>query len=81
MTPRRTASALFVLLAATAAHATTYNHVTLIDGTGAAARRDMAIVVEGERITAITRAGNSGIDMHGAFALHPRQGPHVERPV
>ncbi|MBV9991269.1 MAG: amidohydrolase family protein [Alphaproteobacteria bacterium] len=65
--PRRTVSlALVALLAATAAQATTYNHVTLIDGTGAAARQDMAIVVDGERITAITPAVKSGTAKAGS---------------
>ena len=68
------AAALLALV--TAAHAAepakTYNHVRLIDGTGAPARNDMAIVVQGERIVAITPAvkpGKNVIDMHGATAM------------
>ena len=30
-----------------------YRHATLIDGTGAAARRDMAVITRGERIEAV----------------------------
>jgi imidazolonepropionase-like amidohydrolase len=83
--PRRTLSLLAVLLAAGTAQATTYNHVSVIDGMGAASRRDMAIVVDGERIVKITRAvkpgevkaGENIVDMHGAFALPGLIDTHV----
>jgi imidazolonepropionase-like amidohydrolase len=41
---------------AVGAPAKIYTHVTLIDGTGAPARHDMAVTVQGERITAIAPA-------------------------
>ncbi|HWA92292.1 MAG TPA: amidohydrolase family protein [Rhizomicrobium sp.] len=80
--PKRASSALALaaLLAAGAAQATTYNHVTLIDGTGAAPKPDMAIVVEGERIAAIVPAvapGKDVVEMHGAFALPGMINTHV----
>lgn len=82
MTPRRTLKLALAaaLLAAGTARATTYNHVTLIDGTGAAPRPDMAIVVKGERIQAITgavAAAKDVVDMHGAFALPGLINTHV----
>jgi imidazolonepropionase-like amidohydrolase len=55
-----------------------YRHATLIDGTGAAARPDMAVVTRGERIeavvpdSAITSAQTEGarsIDLAGRFLL------------
>jgi len=80
------ALATFAALAAlvTAAHAAepakAYNHVRLIDGTGAPSRDDMAIVVKGERIVAITRAiapGKNIVDMHGAIAMPGMINTHV----
>ena len=58
----------------------TYNHVRLIDGTGAPARNDMAIMVRGERIVAIVPAVKPGkgiIDMHGAVAMPGMINTHV----
>lgn len=75
--------ALFGLVTAAQASdqtATTYNHVRLIDGTGAAARNDMAIVVKGERIVAITaavKAGKNAVDMHGETAIPGLINTHV----
>lgn len=55
-----------------------YRHVTLIDGTGAAPRRDMAVVTRGERIEAVvadaalTSAQTDGarsVDLTGRFLL------------
>ena len=60
------------------ATATVYTHVTLIDGTGAPAARDMAIVVEGELIKSVLPAseltvhpvaGAALADLTGKFAL------------
>jgi imidazolonepropionase-like amidohydrolase len=58
--------------------ATIYTHLTLIDGTGAPAASDMAIVVEGELIKAVLPAadlarhpvpGATVVDLTGKFAL------------
>jgi imidazolonepropionase-like amidohydrolase len=57
-----------------------YNHVRLIDGTGAPARNDTAITVRGERIVAIAPAVKSGkgvVDMHGAVAIPGMINTHV----
>lgn len=50
------ASALACLLIHTSAHAASYaiEHVTVIDGTGRAAQKDMTVSIEGDRITAVT---------------------------
>ncbi len=79
---RTLAAALLALV--TAAHAAepakTYNHVRLIDGTGAPARNDMAIMVQGERIATIAHAvapGKNIIDMHGAIAMPGMINTHV----
>lgn len=87
MTPKsRAASALLAAtLAAFSARgddapAKVYAHVTLIDGTGAAPRSDMAIEVEGERIAAImpaSQAPKTAIDMHGAYAIPGLINTHV----
>jgi|GEM_PF-390414 len=44
----------FVALASAAQATTTIQHVTVIDGTGAAPKADMTVVVEGERIALVT---------------------------
>lgn len=55
-----------------------YRHATLIDGTGAPARRDMAVVTRGERIVAVVpdsaltpalTEGARSIDLTGRFLL------------
>jgi len=82
--------ALAALLAATAAQAAVngappavvYDHVTLIDGTGAPALADMAVEVQGERVAAILPAAavkpaRNVRDMHGAFALPGLINTHV----
>jgi imidazolonepropionase-like amidohydrolase len=57
---------------------TVYRHATLIDGTGAAAKRDMAVVTLGERITAVLAdaslkaaqlRGAKQVDLSGKFLL------------
>ena len=57
---------------------TVYRHATLIDGTGGAARRDMAVVVKGERIAAVSSdadlkpadlAGARSVDLSGKYLL------------
>ncbi|WP_404478195.1 amidohydrolase family protein [Novosphingobium sp. BL-52-GroH] len=40
-------------------------HVTLIDGTGAPARPDMTVAVDGDRITAVIPSGIAGTDLAG----------------
>jgi imidazolonepropionase-like amidohydrolase len=87
--PKRTASALAIVAALliAPAHAAsgapaekTYNHVRLIDGTGSAARNDMAIAVKGERIVALTPAvkpGRNVVDMRGAIAMPGMINTHV----
>lgn len=58
----------------------TYNHVRLIDGTSAPVRDNMAIVVKGERIAAITPAvkpGKDVVDMRGAIAMPGMINTHV----
>jgi len=57
-----------------------YNHVRLIDGTGAPARNDVAITVRGERIVAISPAvkpGKGVVDMQGAVAIPGMINTHV----
>ena len=63
-----------------AEQAKTYNHVRVIDGTGAPAKNDMAIVVQGERIAAITPAvtpGKNVVDMRGETAIPGLINTHV----
>src|SRR6185437_4521830 len=74
------ALAALVTAARAAEPAKAYNHVRLIDGTGAPSRDDMAIVVKGERIVAITRAiapGKNIVNMHGAIAMPGMINTHV----
>lgn len=85
--PKRTPSAsiLAALLAVAmpfSGMSKTYTHVTLIDGTGAPAARDMAIVVKGERIVAIAPAAaiksrGDLVDMRGATAMPGMINTHV----
>jgi len=55
--------ALFVATAPQMAQAATtaFEHVTLIDGTGAAPQSDVTVVVDGERITKISPAGQTSL--------------------
>ena len=58
----------------------TYNHVRLVDGTGAPVENDMAIAVKGERIVAITAAvkpSKDVVDMHGETAIPGLINTHV----
>jgi imidazolonepropionase-like amidohydrolase len=80
--PRASAAAAFALSAllaasAEAGDARTYTHVTLIDGTGALPRRDMAITVEGERIAAIVPASGVAACSSGKSSRHA--GARAER--
>jgi imidazolonepropionase-like amidohydrolase len=61
-----------------------YTHANLIDGTGAALQPDMAIVTQGERITAVIPAAQTGaykdaaiVDMQGQYALPGLIDSHV----
>lgn len=85
MTPRLAAIASMLLLAGAAPYAppsagtrTVYRHATLIDGTGRPLQQNMAVVTEGERITAIepdsavTAAqlrGATQVDLTGEYLL------------
>jgi len=82
---RALAAAGLALAAAGSAHAetkpepvTVYRHAILIDGTGGSARRDMAVVVKGERIAAVSPdanlkaadlAGARSVDLSGKYLL------------
>ncbi|MCE3260949.1 MAG: hypothetical protein K0R43_28 [Pseudoduganella sp.] len=55
-----------------------YRGVTLIDGTGAAARPGMAIVVEGERIKAVLPAAQlAAVPAGGSVQVHDMQGMYA----
>lgn len=87
---RIVATALAVGLASTpawaipakAADTVVYDHVTVIDGTGAPGRPDMAIVIRGARIAAVVPAAEAPKDatvvvLPGAFALPGLINTHV----
>ncbi len=88
---RAAAAGAIVLMAQSAlgqpappAKAVVYSGVNLIDGTGAPLAPDMAIVVQGERITAVIPASQAAsykgatiIDMHGQYALPGLIDSHV----
>jgi imidazolonepropionase-like amidohydrolase len=67
------------------AEITVYQGATMIDGTGAAARRNVTIVVEGDRIKAVSDAGAAGtvpsgakrVDAKGLFVLPGLIDSHV----
>jgi len=85
MTPRLAAIASMLLLVSAAPYAppsagtrTVYRHATLIDGTGRPLQQNMAVVTEGERITAVepdsavTAAqlrGATQVDLTGKYLL------------
>ena len=85
------ALALAVLLASLAqvsaepAKLTVYRGAQLIDGTGASAKPDMDIVVEGERIRAVVpdaaadnyARGAKVVDVHGLYAIPGLVDSHV----
>src|ERR1043165_5803539 len=86
MTPRKTLLAA-MLCAASLGHAAdkpvVYRGATLIDGTSAAPRQDMAIIVEGERIKAIVPAAQADTsnatvhDMRGMYVVPGLIDSHV----
>jgi imidazolonepropionase-like amidohydrolase len=67
---------LAVVWAGACQGAVVYRHATLVDGTGAPARANMSVLVEGERITAVgpdaqvaAPAGARVVDLSGKFLL------------
>jgi imidazolonepropionase-like amidohydrolase len=84
--PLALAAAALLLAAAAPPTRTIYRHAILIDGTGAPERRDMAVVVEGERIAAVLPdrrlarrrlAGARVVDLTGRFLLPGLIDSHV----
>ena len=79
------AFALGALLAPTLAHAEIYSftHVTLIDGTGARAKPDMTVTVDGERIVQVTPSVAAGaphgrvVDGRGKFLIPGLMDVHI----
>jgi imidazolonepropionase-like amidohydrolase len=77
------AAALFACLAGPARAAWTIQHVTVIDGTGAAAKRDMTVVVEGERIAKVVPSAIAGppagrvIDGRGKYLIPGLMDVHI----
>ena len=78
------AGAALFLLAAGGTHAAyTIEHVTVIDGTGAAAKADMTVVVDGERITTVTPSAIAGpasgkvIDGRGKYLIPGLMDVHI----
>jgi imidazolonepropionase-like amidohydrolase len=70
------------LVAATEAQITVLRHVTVIDGQGGAPRRDVALVIEGDKIRGITAAEvqppkeATVIDLTGKFVIPEIINPH-----
>ena len=79
------ATSLVSLCMLSAAHAASYaiEHVTLIDGTGRAAQKDMTITVEGDRISAVTPSAlarnpsGKKIDGKGKFLIPGLMDVHI----
>jgi imidazolonepropionase-like amidohydrolase len=77
------AAALFALAACPAEAAYTIAHVTVIDGTGAAAKPDMTVVVDGERIARIVPSALAGapsgkvIDGRGKYLIPGLMDVHI----
>jgi imidazolonepropionase-like amidohydrolase len=80
------AASLLLGAAAPPSPRTIYRHAALIDGTGAPVKRDMAVVVEGERIAAVLPdrrlaqgqlAGARVVDLSGRFLLPGLIDSHV----
>jgi len=77
------AAALLACGVAPARAAWTIQHVTVIDGTGAAAKPDMTVVVEGARITLVTPTGVAGkpvgqvIDGRGDYLIPGLMDVHI----
>ena len=77
------AAALLALAAGTAQAAYTIEHVTVIDGTGATAKADMTVVVEGDRIAKVTPTRAAGaargtvIDGRGKYLIPGLMDVHI----
>jgi len=77
------AAALFALAACPARAAYTIAHVTVIDGTGAGAKPDMTVVVDGERIARIVPSALAGaptgkvIDGRGKYLIPGLMDVHI----
>jgi imidazolonepropionase-like amidohydrolase len=77
------AAALLTLSATPASGAWTIEHVTIIDGTGAAAKPDMTVVIEGERIARIVPTALAGapsgrvIDGRGKYLIPGLMDVHI----
>jgi imidazolonepropionase-like amidohydrolase len=78
------AAAFLAAAAAVPAHAAyTISHVTVIDGTGAAAKPDMTVVVEGDRIARVTPSAIAGppsgtvIDGRGKYLIPGLMDVHI----
>ncbi len=76
-------AALLAGLTSTAHAAYTIEHVTVIEGTGAAARADMTVVVDGERIARVTPSAVAGapqgqvIDGRGKYLMPGLMDVHI----
>jgi imidazolonepropionase-like amidohydrolase len=76
---------LSTCLGAASAHAASYTiaHVTLIDGTGAAPKRDVTVEIEGERISLVTPSAVAGppkgvvIDGRGKYLIPGMMDVHI----
>jgi imidazolonepropionase-like amidohydrolase len=77
------AATLLALTASPARAAWTIEHVTVIDGTGAAARSDMTVVVDGERIAKVVPTAIAGppkgevIDGRGKYLIPGMMDVHI----
>src|SRR5690606_36811588 len=77
------AAALLITLIAPAADRLIIDHVTVIDGTGAAPQPDMAVIIEGSKIAAVKpsslAAGESGkrIDATGKYLIPGLMDVHI----
>jgi imidazolonepropionase-like amidohydrolase len=77
------AAALLALAAGSARAAYTIEHVTVIDGTGAGAKADMTVVVEGDRIAKVTPTRVAGaptgqvIDGRGKYLIPGLMDVHI----
>ena len=77
------AAALLALLAGPARAAWTIQHVTVIDGTGATAKPDMTVVIDGARITRVVPTAIAGpptgqvIDGRGKYLIPGMMDVHI----
>ncbi|MGH8238594.1 MAG: hypothetical protein ACREXP_16450, partial [Steroidobacteraceae bacterium] len=77
------AAALLMPLVAGAAERLIIDHVTVIAGTGSAPQSDMAVIVDGERIAAVTPSQLAGsepgrrIDARGKYVIPGLMDVHI----